>query len=335
MDTTLFFVRKLACSCFAVLLFGAGGVGHGAEAVFSQDEQSVFAITAKGLVQLNLDTKQALAIQTSAKFDNSMEHGVSLSNAGYVLFTGSDGISAYNTERKSWVTVCRPPRGTVCTNVAYNPADGSLVFETTDQKNSFGYWFMPKGTNQPIPLRLRRISYLSGFTFNSAGQLYFGYDGDLWTGGVCNLPDEPETGYWICGIRIAPVADLETSMGTPSNQGVEQTAPAGELIYVHLHRLGGSGWGQIASLIAPAIKFDEGEASDDSLDKRLMLYQDGLKSVRLLGENGSYSYLCASRSGKKVFYRAQDAQTDKMKIWLVTEGKREELGDDSLLGIGE
>jgi len=86
MNTTLFFVRKLGYSCFAILLFGAAWVGHAAEAVFSQDEQSVFAITANGLVQLNLDTKQGQPLQTSAKFDNSAEHGVSLSNAGYVLF---------------------------------------------------------------------------------------------------------------------------------------------------------------------------------------------------------------------------------------------------------
>ena len=79
-------MRKRACWYFAVLLFSAVSVGEGAEAVFSQNEQSVFAITANGLVQLNLDTKQGQPLQTSAKFDNSAEHGVSLSNAGYVLF---------------------------------------------------------------------------------------------------------------------------------------------------------------------------------------------------------------------------------------------------------
>jgi hypothetical protein len=317
------------------LLLSASWAGDCAEAVFSQDEQSVYAITAKGLVQLSLESKQSRPIQTSAQFDISAGHGVSLSNAGYLLFAGSDGITAYNPDKKAWVTVCRAPRDTVCTDVAYNPADGSLVFETTDKTNSFGYWLLPKGSTAPIQLRLRRISYLSGFAFDSQGQLYFGYNGDLWTGGVCNLPDEPETGYWICGIRIGPVADLETSMGTPSNQGVEETAPAGELIYVQIHRLGGSGWGQIASLTTPGIKLDEGEATDDSLEKRLALYQEELKSVRLLGENGSYGYLCASRTGKKVFYRAQDAQDQKMKIWLVADGKTEALGDDTLLGSQE
>ncbi len=320
---------------FTILLFSAAWIGDCAEAVFSQDEQSVYAITPNGLVQFNLDSKQLQPISTSAKFDSSASHGVSLSNAGYVLFAGSDGITAYNPDKKSWVTVCRSPRDTVSTDVAYNSTDGSILFETIDKKYSFSYWLLPKGATKPIPLRLRRISSMAGFTFDSRGQLYFGYNGDLWIGEICNLPDEPETGFWICGIRVGPVADLETSMSTPSNQGVEETAPASDLIYVQLHRLGGSGWGQIATLTASPIKFDEGEAADDSLQKRVELYQAELKSLHLLGENGSYGYLCAGRSGKKVFYRAQDAQDQKMKIWLVTDGKTEQLGDDTLLGSPE
>jgi hypothetical protein len=328
-------VWKRAALYLLISLLSVACAGECAEAVFSQDDQSIYAITATGLVQLNLESKRLKPIQTSARFDASTDHGVSISKAGYLLFAGSDGITAYNPVKQAWVPVCRAPQDTVCTNVAYNPADGSLVFETTEKKELRGYWLLPKNATEPIRLRLRRISYLSGFVFDSQGQLYFGYNGDLWAGGVCNLQDEPGTGYWICGIRIGPVADLETSIGTPSNQGVEETAPAGGLIYVQLHRLGGSGWGQIASLTAPAIKFDNGEASDDSLEKRIELYRDELKSVRLLGENGSYGYLCASRTGNRVFYRAQDPQDQKMKFWLVADGQTEALGDDALLGSNE
>lgn len=110
---------------------------------------------------------------------------------------------------------------------------------------------------------------------------------------------------------------------------------AGDTIYVHLLRLGGSGWGQIASLSVPVIKFADGEPEDDSLEKRFALYQDELKSVHLLGENGSYGFLCASRSGKRVFYRAAEPQTEKMKLWLVSDGKTEKIGDDNLVGLGQ
>ncbi|MBV9299579.1 MAG: hypothetical protein JO066_11440 [Verrucomicrobia bacterium] len=86
---------------------------------------------------------------------------------------------------------------------------------------------------------------------------------------------------------------------------------------------------------APAINFTDGEPQDDTLEKRFALYQDELKSIRLLGENGSYGFLCSSRSGKRVFYRAAEPDTEKMKIWLVNDGQREEVGDDSLLGLGQ
>ncbi len=329
------FVRNRLCYGLTALFLAMVSFGHCAQAVFSLDEETVFVLTPKGLVELNLTTKAVHTLQTPTKFDPNTDSGVSLSNAGYLLFAGNDGISAYDPGKKNWATVCRAPAETTCTDVAYNPVDGSMVLQTTNRENVFGYWILPKGAGKPLQLRLRRIGYLSGFTFDSQGRLYFGYDGDLWTGSVCSVPEDKETGNWICGIRIGPLANLETSFSTPTNEGVQSTAPAGEAIYVHLLRLGGSGWGQIASVNAPGLKLTDGELEDDTLEKRLALYQDELKSLRLLGENGSYSFLCSSRSGKRIFYRAAEPQTEKMKIWLVDDGKTEEIGDNSLLGLGE
>lgn len=306
-----------------------------AQAVFSLDEETVFVLSPKGIVELNLSTKGVQTVKAPTKLDSDTDSGVSLSNAGYLLLAGKEGISAFDPGKEIWATVCRTPAETTCTDVAYNPVDGSVVFQTTDRKGALGYWLLPKGAGKPLQLRLRRVGYLSGFTFDSQGRLFFGYEGDLWTGTVCGIPEDKENGYWICGIRIGPLANLETSFTTPTNQGVQSTAPAGDLIYVHLLRLGGSGWGQIASVSAPAVKFTDGEPEDDSLDKRFALYQDELKSVRLLGENGSYSFLCSSRSGKRVFYRAAESQKEGMKIWLVNDGKTEEIGDDSLIGFGK
>ncbi len=309
--------------------------GHGAQATFSLDEETVFVLTPKGIVELSLTTKAVHKLQTPTRYDPEKDSGVSLSNAGYLLFAASEGILAYDPAKKNWVTVCQAPGQATCTDVAYNPVDGSLVFQTSNKQESMGYWLLPKGANKPLQLRLRRVEYLSGFTFDSQGRLYFGYSGDLWTGSVCTLPEDVASGCWICGIRIAPLADLETSFSTPTNQGVQSTAPAGEVIYVHLLRLGGSGWGQIATVNSPIVAFKDGAPEDDSLEKRLKLYQDELKSVRLLGENGSYSFLCSSRSGKRVFYRAAEPQTEKIKFWLVNHGQTEEIGDESLLDLGD
>jgi hypothetical protein len=328
-------VRKPFFCSLTVLFLAIVSLGHCAQAVFSLDEEIVFALTPKGLVELNLMTKAIHPLRPPTRFDPDADSGVSLSNAGYLLFAGNDGISAYDPAKGNWATVCRAPAETTCTDVAYNPVDGSMIFQTTNRKGGLGYWLLPQGAGKPLELRLRRVGYLSGFTFDSQGRLYFGCYGDLWTGSVCSIPEDKESGYWICGIRIAPLANLETSFSTPTNEGVQSTARAGDSIYVHLLRLGGSGWGQIASVSAPAVKFTDGEPEDDTLQKRLAIYQDELKSIRLLGENGSYGFLCSSRSGKRVFYRAAEPQTEKMKLWLVNDGKTEEIGSDSLLGFGE
>jgi hypothetical protein len=327
---------SIRSSCgLAALFLAIVSLGQCAQAVFSLDEESVFVLAPKGLLELNLATKAVHTLQTPMKFDPDTESGVSLSNAGYLVLAGIGGISAYDPEKKSWATVCPAPGETACTDVAYNPVDGSMVFQTRNKNGALGYWLLPKGIGHAFTLRLRRIGYLSGFTFDSQGRLYFGYDGDLWTGSVCSVPENNESGYWICGIRIGPLANLETSFSTPTNQGVQSTARAGELIYVHLLRLGGSGWGQIASVMTPEVKFAHRDPEDDTFENRLALYQDELKSIHLLGENGSYGFLCASRSGKRVFYRAAEPQTEKMKIWLVHDGKSEDIGDDGLLGFGE
>jgi hypothetical protein len=320
-----------AACCLLVLQVNS----RSAEAVFSLDEKSVFLITPKGLLELNLSSRSAGKIGFPTKFDADKEYGVSLSNAGYLLLAANDGVWAYDAAKTKWTRVYRAPAGVVCTDVAYNPADSSFIIQTSDQNASNAYWLQQKNADKPVQLRLRRVEYLSGFTFDSQGHLFFGYRGDLWMGSVCALPEEKQSDYWVCGIRIAPLADLETSFGTPSNQGVEMTAPLADRIYVHLRRLGGSGWGKIASVAMPALKFAEGELEDDGLEKRLALYQEELKSDQIVGENGSYGFLCASRTGAHVFYRVSDPKDEKMKLWLLSGQQTEEIGDDSLIGMGE
>lgn len=329
-------LRRTRFWAAAACLFLAIIVGsRGADAVFSLDEKSIFLITPKGLLQLDIATKSTRKIVFPVTFDAAKDYGLSLSNAGYVLLAADDGLWAYDPEKSKWTRVYQGPADLLCTDLAYNPADSSILFQTSDRGASTSYWLLQKDAEKPVQVRLRRVRYLSGPSFDSQGRLFFGYNGDLWMGSICSLPEEQRNDYWICGIRVAPLADLETSFGTPSNQGVETVAPLPDRIYVHLRRLGGSGWGNIASVAMPPLKFTDGEAEDDSLEKRLTLYQEELKSIRLLGENGSYGFLCASRSGAHVFYRASDPKAEKMKLWLLSGQRTEEIGDDSLIGMGE
>ena len=164
------FARKRFCAVLTALFLALVSVGNCAEAAFSLDEKAVFVLSPEGLVELDLTTKAVHTLQTPTKFDPDIDSGISLSNAGYLLFAGNDAISAYDPEKRNWATVCRAPSETTCTDVAYNPADGSMIFQTTNRKSVMTYWLLPKGTNKPVQLRLRRIGYLSGFTFDSEGR---------------------------------------------------------------------------------------------------------------------------------------------------------------------
>jgi hypothetical protein len=163
--------------------------GKCAEAVFSLDEHSVFLATPKGVLELNLTTKSTHLLEAPAKLDPDREYGVSLSNAGNLLMAGSGSVTAYDSAKRTWASVCRAPAGTTFTDLAYNPLDGSIVLQTSDQKGSLAYWRLSKGTSKPIQIKLRRVQYLAGFTFDAQGRLYFGYNGDLWMGSICNVAE--------------------------------------------------------------------------------------------------------------------------------------------------
>ena len=96
-------------------------------------------------------------------------------------------------------------------------------------------------------------------SFSETSQLFFGFRGDLWCGTIAADPggaggEPPEHIYYLNAIRIAPIATLETDEATPSAQGVLVTAAGTDRIYLHSHRLGGSGFGTILRVTAPDSK---------------------------------------------------------------------------------
>jgi hypothetical protein len=115
--------------------------------------------------------------------------------------------------------------------------------------------------------------------------------------------------YYLNAIRVAPLATLETDDATPSAQGVQVTAAGTDRVYLHSLRLGGSGFGNVLSVVAPNPKIavvpaDQSTDSDRSyleLDQRLDLYKTELASAKIYAENGSESLLCISGSGKRFF----------------------------------
>ena len=97
-------------------------------------------------------------------------------------------------------------------------------------------------------------------------------------------------------------------------------------IYLHSLRLGGSGFGNVLSVAAPNPQVGTAPADQSSdydersyfeLDRRLELYKAELASVQLYAESGSESLLCISGSGKKIFYRGAQKDSEETALYLI------------------
>jgi len=119
-------------------------------------------------------------------------------------------------------------------------------------------------------------------------------------GSIGSLEDNDETPWLLDAIRCAPLATFETTMATPTQVGVFSVAVAKQMLYVHLHRMFGTGEGNVVRLPRPDNASSD-EASDE-IAERMRLYSKETGAVEVLVQNGTLSYLCASADGRRVFF---------------------------------
>ncbi len=108
-------------------------------------------------------------------------------------------------------------------------------------------------------------------------------------------------------------------MSTPAETGARCVAVAGDRLYVHVKRIGGSGWGDIVRLKAPPAALAENGELDlvNDLTARSALYQQSLAAIEHLSQDGGWSHLCASADGKVVHYTTG---SEKGRLhWLVRD----------------
>jgi hypothetical protein len=167
---------------------------------------------------------------------------------------------------------------------------------------------------------------LDGIAFAPDGQLFFGYRGDLWMGSIAYQEDNEETPWLLDAIRFAPLATFETTNATPLQVGVFSVAVAKQMLYVHLHRMFGTGEGNVVRLPRP------GNASSDEpeneLRQRMRQYSKESGAVEVLVYSGTVSYLCASQDGRRVFFTTGVLSKDHedTKAYLVeNNGKPREI----------
>ena len=329
--------------CFATVLLLLADLGTGTalagSAVFSQDETTVYLIDNKReLLQIDLGSGQSKKPALPKEIRQGQVSELGRSKTGNILILEGDDLVAYDPTADRAVSVFSfekklatdgKPEKWSAEDFAYNPIDGSIIFFTTAGENT-SLWYLAKDEKHAKPVFARRVDFIEGMSFSPSGQLFFGYRGDLWCGSIASDPEgaggkPPEHIYYLNAIRIAPLATLETDEATPSAQGVQVTAAGTARIYLHSLRLGGSGFGNILSIIAPnpkvgTVSTDQNADDDRSyfeLDKRLELYKTEMVSAQVYAENGSESFLCISGSGKRVFYRGSEKGSEEAALYLI------------------
>ena len=280
------------------------------EATFSRDGSHVYAIDIETphLLDIDLQKNVVSIVDLGASIDNKSIISVGTAKSGDVLVATARAAWSCNPARKACKKVCSAPEGVQFAAIAYDPKSGGILFSTrTDfdwpaqSNNDAGpAMFLAGGTKEPKPVFARRVGFLDGITFSPDGQLFFGVRGDLWMGSIGSLEDNDETPWLLDAIRCAPLATFETTMATPTQVGVFSVAVAKQMLYVHLHRMFGTGEGNVVRLPRPDNASSD-EASEE-IAERMRLYSKETGAVEVLVQNGTLSYLCASADGRRVFF---------------------------------
>lgn len=319
---------------FAVFCGMAGGAftARAADAVFSQDGGKVYFATGK-LKMLDLAKPDHLDVLTSSPlFGGEDIIAITRADKGAILCLSEHHLAAYDPQTGKFTKKYDAATGEVLNELAFNSQDSILLVTMTVKAGNdtdvdkHKITCFRRADPKPIGVFSRRVFDMMAPIFDEQGNLYFSYRGDLWIGNVVfealekedrNKPGE-ERGV-LNGIRVAPLARLETYEGTPMSLGVEEIAIAGSELYLHNQRLGGTGWGTILSMLKPEEEKDRNDRGYKM--KTGAHYQDFIRvlsSVKEIAEAGETVYLCASPDGNKVFYYLRD--NDVPSYWLIENG---------------
>ena len=285
-------------------LAGCSTVVHAADAAFADDGKSVYALSESGLERIDL---------TSGEISKVAPEGVSDINAicragdGAFYLLTADTLWRWKPDGGPALSVLKPLKeGQSFDDVACDPKTGRILIigreKTADDGSRCRLFFKPDSDHPLLRVWLRHLDGVTirGAEFLPDGSLLFGAEGDLWHGitGVEPTEDPGQPYGDITAYRYAPVAERYTYSGTPSETGVSAIAAGAGHVFVHISRMGGSGWGHLAWLALPTAVTDDHFEEHNSVEDSI----HALQSVKKLEENGSCSYLCASPDGKRVYF---------------------------------
>jgi hypothetical protein len=280
------------------------------QATFSRDGSHIYAIELEtsNLLDVDLQKNAISTIELGGSIDNKSIMSLGMAKSGDLLVATPRAAWSCKPASKACKKLCSAPEGVQFAAMAYNPKGGGILFSTrTDfddpaqnNKDAGPAMFLAPGSKEPKPVWSRRVGFLDGITFAPDGQLFFGYRGDLWVGSIDSQEENDETPWLLVAKRCAPLATFETTGATPTQAGVFNVAVAKQMLYVHLHRMFGTGEGNVVRLPRPdSASSDEME---DAVGERMRLYSKETGAVEVLTDNGTLSYLCATQDGRRVFF---------------------------------
>ncbi|PTX94755.1 hypothetical protein DB346_22360 [Verrucomicrobia bacterium LW23] len=204
--------------------------------------------------------------------------------------------------------------------LAYDHTADVLLLDTTEE-----LYVLPKGKDEFEPVNTRRAPDRDGISFAPNGTLLFGCHGDLWHGKVVAEEDEEDgkkvVRYSIYGYRYCPLATLETASMTPSEEGVRCTAFFDGKVYAEVNRLGGSGWGTLATVPPPHLGKPRGPDQEiemyQNVAERAEVYRKALAGTKVLGGSGGRYFLSASGDGSTLFYLIERETGDDLDDYYV------------------
>lgn len=222
---------------------------------------------------------------------------------GWLLLTGDDvwRRPAGKVEFEHWLHCETTPKWA---GMAVDPRTGNVLLYVVGDDGTIMQIHV-RAENSLRNVRIRRVKSPTSFAFAPDGKVFFAHEGDLWGGEIEmeEFEDEGETKRVasLTASRIAPLADLETFDGTPASTGVIEMAATRTHVFVHLARMGGSGWGWIAR-VPRSGKLSIRAREADNFSLYLREISGTLAATRILGPNARVSCLAAACDGR-VMYR--------------------------------
>lgn len=300
---------------------------HGAEAVFSSQGSKVYMppIGDGSFVnELDLKSHEITQRQLGEFMDGKPVRVLSTFSTDQVLLGTAETVWRWNTVKNTITRVVAVPAGETIEDIAFDAKNRWTVIATyrvneAERIAESKLWMKREDAQGLAAVQVRRVENMQGPVFDLNGNLYFGCRGDLWHGQIqWEADSEPARGV-LLGYRFCPVATLETSMSNSTQTGARGMAWAGSRLYVHVKRMGGSGWGDIVSVAVPEAQAGESGELDlvYDLTRRATLYQKSLSSIKRQADGGGWAHLCATSDGKTVHYTTGSAQG--RLHWLVHE----------------